>query len=115
MLILNFYAQSVLGSLRLELVELPDQHMTDETLDKLTQPIATLLLSSLASHVRRLGILSAHSNSYSYVDPVNYNVTVNIFDKLHALPTTMALLHYSSTEVLFGSSGRFIHIVDDQS
>ena len=42
MLILNFYAQSVLCSLRLELAELPDdQHMTDETLDKLTQPIAT--------------------------------------------------------------------------
>ena len=33
--------QSVLGSLRMELAELPDvQHMSPETLDQLTEPIA---------------------------------------------------------------------------
>ena len=105
--------QSVLGSLRMELAELPDvQHMSPETLDQLTEPIAKY---------------------YSSISPAtsaalqSYLPTRTAF-LLSSLSITMSLLTFSISFTLFrrhwqrlftnpqrffrATSGRFINIVE---
>ena len=105
--------QSVLGSLRMELAELPDvQHMSPETLDQLTEPIAKY---------------------YSSISPAtsaalqSYLPTRTAF-LLSSLSITMSILTFSISFTLFrrhwqrlftnpqrffrATSGRFINIVE---
>ena len=105
--------QAVLGSLRMELAELPDvQHMTQETLDQLTKPIAQYYSS----------ISPATSAALASYLPTRTAVL------LSSLSITMSLLTFSISFTLFrrqwrrlfthpqkffrSSNGRFIQIVD---
>ena len=107
--------QPVLRILRLELAELPDdEHMTEETLDKLTQPIATYYSAVSPA-------TSAALESYL---PIRTAILMS------TLSITMSLLTFSISFTHFprqwrrlfthpqkffrGHSGRFIYIVDDQ-
>ena len=105
--------QSVLGSLRMELAELPDvQHMSQTTLDELSKPIAEYYSS----------ITPATSAALQSYLPTRTTVL------LSTLSITMSLLTFSLSFTLFrrqwqrlfrhpqkffrGTSGRFIHIVE---
>ena len=105
--------QSVLGSLRMELAELPDiQHMSQTTLDELTKPIAEYYSSITPATTAAL-------------QPYLSTRTAVL---LSTLSITMSLLTFSLSLTLFrrqwqrlfrhpqkffrGTSGRFLHIVE---
>ena len=69
--------QSVLGSLRMELAELPDvQHMSQTTLDAHKTDCRVLLVHH-ARHISRVAILPTHSYRCSLVHVVYHNVLLH--------------------------------------
>ena len=108
--------QSVLGTLRLELAELPDvDQMTEETLDELTQPIASYY-SAISPAT------SAALESYLPTRTAILMSTLSITISLLTFSISFTLFRrqwrrlFTNPQIFFrGHSGRFIHIVNTAS